>query len=104
DMLSSMGVANAEEIVTEALVQKQIKLAAQKYDTEVASSALEGATLNEINRILDEAEAAGISRAYLAQLQLEKIAVNDTKIDTTSDIDQIITLANAAGSSTKVLA
>ena len=103
DMLSSMGVANAEEIVTEALVQKQIKLAAQKYDTEVASSALEGATLNEINRILDEAEAAGISKAYLAQLQLEKIAVNDAKIDTTSDIEQIIGLANAAGASAKVI-
>lgn len=103
DMLSSIGVANAEEIVTAALVQKQIKLAAQKYDTEVASSALEGATLNEINRILDEAEAAGISRAYLAQLQLGKIAVNDAKIDTASDIEQIISLANAAGASAKVI-
>lgn len=103
DMLSNMGVANAEAVVTEALAQKQAELAAQKYYNEVASSALEGATINETNRILGEAEAAGVSKAYLAQLELQKIAVNNAKIDTASDIDQIINLANAAGSSVEIL-
>ena len=103
DMLSNMGVANAESVVTEALAQKQAELAAQKYYNEVASSALEGATINETNHILAEAEAAGISKTYLAQLELQKIAVNNAKIDTASDIDQIINLANAAGSSAEVL-
>ncbi|WP_276854906.1 hypothetical protein [Enterocloster lavalensis] len=103
DMLSLLGVANAEEIVTEALVQKQNKLAAQKYFTKEASSDLENATLNEINQFLKETEVADITKMYLAQLALEKIAVNDAKIDTASDIEQIIGLANAAGASAKVI-
>ena len=103
DMLSLLGVANAEEIVTEALVQKQNKLTAQKYFTKEASSDLENATLNEINQFLKETEVADITKMYLAQLALEKIAVNDAKIDTASDIEQIIGLANAAGASAKVI-
>lgn len=103
NMLSNMGVANAEEVVTSALIEKHAQLAAEKYYNATASAALEGATANETIRILEEADAAGISTQYLAQLELAKIAVNGVTIDTNSDIDQIINLANAAGSSASAL-
>lgn len=103
NMLSNMGVANAEEVVTSALIEKHAQLAAEKYYNVTASAALEGATANETLRILEEADAAGISTQYLAQLELAKIAVNGVTIDTNSDIDQIINLANAAGSSASAL-
>jgi len=102
-MLEMMGVTNAEAVATEYLTQKQANLAAEKYYNEQASAALEGATLNEVNRILDEADAAGIASSVIAQLALDKISVNDAQIDTASDIDQIINLANAAGSSALAL-
>ncbi|MDE7056491.1 MAG: hypothetical protein K2O64_04525, partial [Lactobacillus sp.] len=102
-MLSNMGVANAEELVTQALANSHEKAATEKYYNATASSALEGATVGEIARILEEAEAAGVSSSELARLELAKIAVNGVQISTSSDIDQIISLANAAGSSASAL-
>lgn len=101
--LTEQGVANADILVQQALAEKHAQLAAEKYYNATASAALEGATANETLRILEEADAAGISAQYLAQLELAKIAVNGISIDTNSDIDQIINLANAAGSSANAL-
>ncbi len=103
DMLSNMGVVNAEELVVQALAESHEKAAAEKYYHATASAALEGATANEVARILEEAEAAGISSSELARLELAKIAVNGAQISTSSDIDQIISLANAAGASAAAL-
>lgn len=101
--LHEQGITNAEILVQDALAYSLEKVAAEKYYNEQASAALEGATLNEVNRILDEADAAGIASSVIAQLALDKISVNDAQIDTASDIDQIINLANAAGSSALAL-
>lgn len=103
DMLSNMGVANAEEVVTEALAAKHAALAAEKYYNANAGYELRNATLEEITAFYDESVAAGVSGQAMAQLQLTKLAVNNVKIDTASDIDQVINLANAAGASSKVL-
>lgn len=103
DMLSNMGVANAETVVTEALVQKHAMLAAEKYYNANASTALANNTIDEYGAFLNEADAANVSEQALAQLELIKIAVNDVKIDTASDIDQVINLANAAGASAQAL-
>lgn len=103
-MLSNMGVSNAEELVTEALAAKHAQLAAQKYLDEKATDDLKDATLDEYTQLLNEATSADVSQAALAQLELAKLAVNGVKIDTSSDIDQIIAMANAAGASATQLA
>lgn len=98
-MLSNMGVSNAEELVTEALAAKHAQLAAQKYIDANASNDLKDATLDEYVQFLNEASGSEVSKAALAQLELAKLAVNNVKIDTASDIEQVIALANAAGAS-----
>lgn len=102
-MLSNMGVSNAEELVTEALAAKHAQLAAQKYIDANASNDLKDATLDEYVQFLNEASGSEVSKAALAQLELAKLAVNNVKIDTASDIEQVITLANAAGASAENL-
>ena len=96
-MLSNMGVANAEEVVMDALARKHAEAAAEKYYNANASKQLEGATIDEYVEILNEADVSDACRKALAQLELAKIAVNKTKINTVDDIKSIIALANAAG-------
>lgn len=103
DMLSNMGIANAEEVVIEALSAKHAALAAEKYYNANASETLKNATAGEYVQFLNEANGAEVSKTALAQLELSKLAVNNAKIDTSSDIDQVIALANAAGSSAAAL-
>ena len=102
-MLSNMGVANAEEVVTDALAAKHDMLAAEKYYNANASDDLVNATAAEYVEFLNEADVSDTARIALAQLELSKIAVNNVKIDTASDIDQVIALANAAGASASAL-
>ena len=102
-MLSNMGVANAEEVVTDALAAKHDMLAAEKYYNANASDDLANATVAEYVEFLNEADVSDTARVALAQLELSKIAVNNVKIDTASDIDQVIALANAAGASASAL-
>jgi len=103
-MLENMGVTNAEAIATEYLAQKQAALAAERYFNTNAADDLANGTLAEYVAFLNEADAADVSKQALAQLELSKIAVNGVNINTSSDIDQIINLANAAGASATVLA
>lgn len=103
DMLSNMGVANAEEIITAALTEKHAQVAAQKFYNAKSSVALANNIIDEYGALLNEADAAQVSKEALAQLELSKIATNNVKIDTASDIDQVINLANAAGSSAEAL-
>ena len=102
-MLSNMGVANAEEVVMDALAKKHNALAAEKYYNANASDDLKNATVAEYVEFLNEADVSDTCKMALAQLELQKIAVNQVKIDTSSDIDQVINLANAAGASATVL-
>lgn len=104
NMLKEMGVTNAEEIVTDALAKKHAQVAAQKFYNAKSSVALANNTIDEYGALLNEADAAQVSKEALAQLELSKIATNHVKIDTSSDIDQVINLANAAGSSAEALA
>ena len=103
DMLSNMGVVNAEEVVTEALTAKHAALAAEKYYNANASETLKNETVGEYVQFLNEANGAEVSKTALAQLELSKLAVNNAKINTSSDIDQVIALANAAGASAAAL-
>lgn len=103
DMLEQKGVANAEEIITAALTEKHAQVAAQKFYNAKSSVTLAKNTIDEYGALLNEADAAQVSKEALAQLELSKIATNNVKIDTASDIDQVINLANAAGSSAEAL-
>ena len=62
DMLSNMGVANAEEVVTEALTAKHAALAAEKYYNANASETLKNATVGEYVQFLNEANGAEVSK------------------------------------------
>lgn len=104
DMLKNMGVSNAEQVVMEALAAKHAEAAAEKYYNVNASKDLADATVEEYVEFLNEADVTDTVKAALAQLELSKIAVNGVKIDTASDIDQVINLANAAGASAEALA
>lgn len=91
-MLEQMGVANAAEIVDAQLVIQKERL---KYSTDAYSDS----TYNEILQMYNEAEVGSATQQALAELALAKISVNDARIDTSSDIDQVIALANAANAS-----
>lgn len=91
-MLQQMGVANATELVETRLASA--KLYSAQYGKELVD-----ATYEEIEALVLEGEAADSTTQYLAMLALEKIDINNIKIDTKADINNIIALANAAGAS-----
>lgn len=103
-MLSNMGVTNAEEIVMDALAKKHAEVAAEKYYNANATDDLKNATISECAQFVSEADVSEQCRKALARLVLAKISANNTKIDTSSDIDQIINLANAAGAGARRIA
>lgn len=96
-MLENMGVANAEELVA-------WQLAVSKQKANEATIALVESELKETYGHINVADGISVEEQALAQLALEKIHVNNQQIDTSADIDNVISLANAAGSSAKVLA
>ena len=94
--LEAQGIANASSTIYNYL-------AASKEFSALTGKDLASATQEEIYAFLNEASASDAARTYIAQLELAKLAVNGAKINTSSDIDQVIALANAAGASAMVL-
>ena len=103
-MLQNMGVANAEDIVLAHLNGTVQELALYKQFTAEKGYELANASYAEAAEFLNEAEASAVAKQELAQLALEKINVNENQISTASDIDNIITLAEAARAGTAELA
>lgn len=95
--LQGMGVANAEEMV-------EARLATQKYATANGCIDLANATWEEISALIAEGDASQETQQYLANLALSKIDVNNIKLDTKADVDNIIAIANAAGASAAQIA
>lgn len=95
--LQGMGVANAEEMV-------EARLVAQKYATANGCIDLANATWEEISALIAEGNASQETQQYLANLALSKIDVNNIKLDTKADVDNIIAIANAAGASAAQIA
>lgn len=94
--LEELGVENASELVTSTLAAKKEFLAQTGRD-------LASATDEEVNAFIHEQIAAGNASQALMILQLRKSLVTDTKIDLSSDINQIIALAKAAAIGVKGL-
>ena len=102
-MLSNMGVANAEEVVVSRLAAAQEHLAAQKAYTADVSNELANATANEIPAILDEATNSDIAKVALAGLVLEKQFFNGNSLNTSGDIENILSLVGVIGTANKAL-
>ena len=90
ERLKGIGVANAEQIVEQ-------QLEAQKLATKIETEGLTDATFAEIQAYMDEQGYSEQAQQALYQLLLTKIDINNNPIDTASDIQQLINLANAAG-------
>lgn len=97
NMLKQMGVANAAEIVEQALIENEKMLEAQKYATSQGCKDLEKATYEEINALIAEGETTEEVIKYLAKLAIEKWELNEKKLDTQADCDNLLKLAGYAG-------
>lgn len=97
NMLRSADVANADAVAHQLVTEAKINNAIATYDGTEASEA-------NITAMINECFAGEQAKEMLTRLELAKIAVNEIKINTDDDIDNIIALANAAGASIKALA
>lgn len=102
-MLQNMGVSNAEEVVMTRLAIAQEHLAAQKAYTAEVSNDLANATASEIPGIIDEATQSDIAKVALAGLVLEKEFFNGNALDTSGDIENIISLVGVIGTANTAL-
>ena len=102
-MLQNMGVANAEEVVITRLSIAQEHLAAQKAYSAEVSNDLANATASEIPGIIEEATQSDIAKVALAGLVLEKEFFNGNALDTSGDIENIISLVGVIGSANTAL-
>ena len=112
--LKNMGIENAEAVVTGALTQKERELTAQtefetlatqhnsdaKNTNNQVTTDLTNATVDEIAQIIAEGNATADTTAIMAEFAMSKLDVNNIRLDTSSDIEQIVAIANAAGAST----
>ena len=101
NMLKQMGVANAAEIVEQALIENEKMLAAQKYATAQGCDDLRKATYEEINALIAEGKTTEEVLKYLSKLALEKWELNKTKLETQADCDNLLKLAVQAGATAK---
>lgn len=101
--LEEMGVTNASEIVTTALAEKELELAAAKEYLAQTSEELADATGSEIAQFGAEQVASGECSEALALFYLKKVLLNTTFISTSADVSNILTLAEAAGVTTESL-
>lgn len=102
-MLKNMGVANAEQVVASSLATTQEHLAAQKAYTADMSDALTNATASEITGLINEATQSDIARVAIAGLALEKANANGTALDTSGDIENVMSLIGVIGTASTAL-
>ena len=89
-MLEQMGVQNAAIIVEQSLAANKILAKLDTID-------FTNATKEEILALVEEENKVHNTNFSLSQLLAIKSNLNSLKIDTASDIEQLIALANAAG-------
>ncbi len=94
--LESIGVSNASAVAAE-------RLAYQKEYLKYTTGEYKDKTYEEINALYGEAEAGSVTHQVLARVALEKLTVNGNEIHTSSDVDQLIALANSANATSASL-
>ena len=102
-LLESVGIMNSEEVMASSLGYTYEEYIAAKEEAADAGFDLANATESEIDAFVREALESGNCGQALALLQLKKLLVNSTSINTASDIQQIMNLASAAGMGAEVL-
>jgi len=102
-LLESVGVMNSEEVMVSSLGYTYEEYIAAKKECADAGFDLANATEDEINGFIQEQGGAENCGVALATLQLKKLLVNSTYISTVSDVNQILSLANAANISANSL-
>ncbi len=102
-LLESVGVMNSEEVMVSALGYTYEEYIAAKQECADAGFSLANATESEIEAFINEQGGAENCGIALATLQLKKLLVNSTSISTVSDVNQILSLANAANISANSL-
>jgi len=95
-LLESVGVMNSEEVMVSALGYTYEEYIAAKQECADAGFSLANATESEISAFINEQGGAENCGIALATLQLKKLLVNNTTISTVSDVNHILSLANAA--------
>lgn len=103
-MLEEVGIANAEQIVLAQLSHETEILALQKQFATETGHDLTEATIQEINEFLNMSEASEIAKQSIAQLALESMDFANMDLSTDSKIEELISLANAAGASATAIA
>ena len=103
NMLENMGVANAEEIVTQTLAAENNRLALEKEFVALKGHELKNATEAEINAFIDEKKYSDDARIALNQLALEKLNVNNNVLDFSGDIENLIGYVKAITGATYAL-
>ena len=101
--LEQMGVTNAEAVVAEALALKNEELALSKKYLAQEGKELANATDSEVLAFMAEQAESGNCKDALAALQLQKLLVNGTLLDTETDINNVMRLAQSAGIATESL-
>ena len=97
NLLESLGVMNSEQVMASTLGYTYEEYAAAKEEAASAGFDLANAAEEQINAFIREQGGAENCGAALALLQLKKLLVNNTSISTVSDVNQILSLASAAG-------
>lgn len=109
--LEKNGVINASAVAEQMLINKygmesaaisectraNLSLNDVKLTNENASEQFLNATLEDINALVAEANAAGVDATALRNYELDKIASSDTTIKTDGDIANLMGLCNALG-------
>ncbi|MDE5802369.1 MAG: hypothetical protein K2I22_05565 [Lachnospiraceae bacterium] len=101
--LEQMGITNAEAVVAGALALKNEELALSKEYLAQKGKELADATDSEVLAFMAEQAGAGYCGKVLAALQLQKLLVNGTLLDTETDINNVMALATVAGIATTSL-
>lgn len=89
-LLESLGIANSEIVVFQSFAQETDNLKNAGLD-------LANATSEEISAFVNEMVSAENCSQAIAYLELTKVLVNNTKVETQDDINRILSLAQAAG-------
>lgn len=102
-MLDEAGVANSVEYAHYIITEAKIKNKAASYDLINATNDTLAPLLDEIKLLLGEGDAAQYAEQYLSALRMEKILSNDTTLDETDSVEQLIEIAAGAGASAESL-
>lgn len=94
--LESIGVANASEVAHKALgVDKDLLAETEAKLANVTEGSI-STVYEEVGALMAEQGATSATKQALFELALQKMTVNNNKIDTADEIKQVIALANAA--------